>query len=146
LVAGGTQDQVRQYEGLAHELGLADNCLFTGTVAPAIAKKYIGQAAVLVSCRVSGSNTPLKIYEQLASGIPLVATAIYSHTQVLDDKVAILVQPNPEAMARGLLRALGDEGKPIAAHARQLYERDYSRQAYMTKMNNLFNLLKKCAA
>ena len=61
---------------------------------------------MLVSPRVHGTNTPLKVYEHLASGKPLVATRIWSHTQVLDDSVCFLVEPEPDSMAKGLLRAL----------------------------------------
>ena len=45
------------------------------------------------SCYNIRMNTPLKIYEQLASGLPLVATRIPSHTQVLTEDVCILVEP-----------------------------------------------------
>jgi glycosyltransferase involved in cell wall biosynthesis len=97
----------------------------------------------LVSSRVTGTNTPLKIYEQLASSIPLVATNVYSHTQVLNDNVAYLVEPTPDAMANGIKKALnsGKEGHRIAANAKKLYEEKYSRAVYVQKMQQILDLL-----
>ena len=96
-----------------------------------------------MSPRTHGTNTPLKVYEQLASGIPLVATNIYSHTQVLNNNVAILVEPNPEAMAQGILQALTseDDCKRITQNAKQLYQEKYSRPVYEGKMREVLKVL-----
>jgi glycosyltransferase involved in cell wall biosynthesis len=61
---------------------------------------------VLVSPRCRGENTPFKIYTYLASGRPLVATRIPTHTQLLDDTLAWLVEPTPEGLAFGIREAL----------------------------------------
>jgi glycosyltransferase involved in cell wall biosynthesis len=89
----------------------------------------------------------LKVYEQLNSGIPLVATNIYSHTQVLTPDVAILVAPDPDAMARGIEAAAdpGGPGKAVAANARKLYEEKYSRPIYEAKMKSVLKELVPCA-
>ena len=143
LIVGGTKTQVEDYSALAEKLDLEQYVLFTGRVSQALAKHYCHLASVLVSPRSTGTNTPLKIYEQLASGIPLVATRIHSHTQVLNDNVAFLVEPEPEAMARGILAALESNGDShrIAANARQLYEQKYSRPVYERKIQRLLELL-----
>ena len=43
---------------------------------------------MLVSPRIRGTNTPLKIYSYLRSGRPIVATNLLTHTQVLTPDVA----------------------------------------------------------
>ena len=43
---------------------------------------------VLASPRRHGQNTPFKVFTYLASGKPLVATRIPTHTQLLDDSLA----------------------------------------------------------
>ena len=104
---------------------------------------YAAAADVLVSPRVEGNNTPLKIYEQLASGIPLVATRILSHTQVLDEEVCVLVDPDAESMGRGLTAALTDQARrrKVVRSAQRLYERKYSRRVYTDKMRRLFEVI-----
>ena len=85
----------------------------------------------------------MKIYQQLASGIPLVATKIYSHTQVLNPDVAILVEPDEASMAGGIIEALGNpiEVDKLARNAQELFARKYSRQSYIAKMRGLVSLL-----
>jgi glycosyltransferase involved in cell wall biosynthesis len=100
-------------------------------------------ADVLVSPRLHGTNTPLKIYEQLASGRPLVATRIWSHTQVLDESVCFLVDPTPESLADGLIAALTDpeESAERVRNAISLYEREYSRPVYEQKIRRLLEIV-----
>lgn len=144
LVVGGTPDQVESLSALADELGLGEAYVFTGRVPKPVARQYLEKASVLVSPRRSGTNTPLKVYEQLASGKPLVATRIWSHTQVLTDDVCFLVEPEPEDMARGLIEALADEeerSRKVAA-ALELYETEYSRSRYEQKIDQLLEVLR----
>jgi len=144
LVVGGTPTQVEGFRDLANELSLGDSCVFTGRVPKKAAAAYAARASVLVSPRRQGTNTPLKIYEQLASGIPLVATNIWSHTQVLTDSVCFLVEPDPESMAQGLLRALNDQAarERVVTAALELYETEYSRARYESKIRQLLEVLR----
>ena len=141
LIVGGTPEQVEQYSQQADNCGLGEYTLFTGRVPQAQAQYYANKAKVQVSPRRSGTNTPLKVYQQLASGVPLVATNIYSHTQVLNDEVAFLVELNAEDMGRGMVSALTDhqERQKRSQAAKQLYADKYSRKVYTEKMKNLLN-------
>lgn len=143
VLVGGTDEQVRTIRSIADSLGLADTCVLTGRVSKTEALRYAGSAHVLVSPRLHGTNTPLKIYEQLASGKPLVATRIVSHTQVLDDSVCFLVEPDAEALAAGLLSALRNSS--LAAervrNAQALYQREYARPVYERKIRQLLEMV-----
>ena len=144
LIVGGTFFQVEGYARLAKEYGVDDSVKFIGRVSQQSAKHFCSMASVLVSPRSEGNNTPLKIYEQIASGIPLVATDIYSHTQVLDNKVAFLVKPYPKDMAKGIIRALDRAVAPrkVAESARLLYDRKYSRPVYERKLKAVLELVR----
>lgn len=143
LLVGGNDQQVMKIRALADALGVGDFCVLTGHVWREIALNYERSAQVLVSLRLHGNNTPLKIYEQLASGRPLVATRVWAHTQVLDDSVCFLVEPDPESVAGGLIAALNDETDSArrAANARARFERDYSRAAYEKKISRLLAIV-----
>ena len=143
LIIGGTQAQVEHYTQLSQQWGIRDRCCFTGQVTPELANHYQHQAAVQVSPRVVGTNTPLKIYGQLARKVPIVATRIEAHTQMLNEDVAFLVNPEPEAMAAGILAALDPEGDRDrrVENAQQLYALKYSRQVYEDKMRLVLELL-----
>lgn len=143
LLVGGADDQVSKIRKLAESLQLGEACLLTGRVPKTAALHYTRSAQVLVSPRLHGNNTPLKIYEQLASGRPLVATRIRSHTQVLDDSVCYLVDPDAASLGAGLLEALADESGSAARvrNAMALYEREYSRPVYERKIRRLLEIV-----
>ena len=63
-------------------------------------------ADLLVSPRIRGTNTPLKIYSYLRSGKPIVATNLLTHTQVLTPEIAVLVEPTPERFAAAILELI----------------------------------------
>jgi glycosyltransferase involved in cell wall biosynthesis len=118
--------------------------MFTGTVPQRLAHLYMRSASALLSPRTEGTNTPLKIYQQLASGIPLVATNIFSHTQVLNDDVAFLADPEPEAFGAAMIAAMSDDSaaKLKAENAIRLYEKEYSRESYVKKLTTILNGLR----
>jgi glycosyltransferase involved in cell wall biosynthesis len=64
--------------------------------------EYLKQADVLASPRCKGNNTPMKIYSYLHAGRAIVATELPTHTQVLNSEVAVLVEPQIEAFAKGI--------------------------------------------
>jgi glycosyltransferase involved in cell wall biosynthesis len=146
LIVGGSPDQVAHYSDLAKRLHLDERVSFTGSVDPETARAHSEQAAVLVSPRSAGTNTPLKVYAMLASGKPIVATDIYSHTQVLDHDVAVLVPPTPAGLAGGLASVLRspDISRRLAANAKALYAAKYSRKVYKRKMAAVFCRLGHC--
>ena len=143
LVVGGTQDQVDQYRALSRECGCEESVTIVPRVSQRIARAWLALAEVQLSPRSAGTNTPLKTYEQLNNGIPLVATRIYSHTQVLTDGVCYLAEPDPENFGAAMLQALADgsDNNPRVAAARELYAKKYSRPVYETKLRKLMELL-----
>jgi glycosyltransferase involved in cell wall biosynthesis len=97
---------------------------------------FLGAAAVVVSPRITGANTPFKVYTYLASGRPLVATRIVTHTQLLDDSLAWLVEPNPAGLAAGIRSALADPAESCrrAERGLDLIAREYSEARHAEKV------------
>ena len=143
LIIGGSPAQVRYYEELAERLGVLEGSRFTGALPQSRARNLLKSASLVVSPRISGDNTPLKVYEQLACGIPLVATRIPSHTQVLTEDVCFMASPEPDEFSAALLEGLKNEGRRamVVRAAQDLYAARYSEAAYVQKMSRLLKLL-----
>jgi len=134
IVGGSKADHVGMREKAAR-LGIANRVVFVEKVPPARVPLYIALADVLVSPRVSGTNTPLKIYAFLKSGKPLVATDLWTHTQVLNERIAVLTRPDPRSLAAGLAFALeSEDARARAREAKRLADRDYVYPAYLSKI------------
>ena len=135
LLGAGPADRM-ELKKQADLLGISDRVVILDRVPPSMVPLFVTLADVLVSPRLTGSNTPLKIYSFLKSGKPLVATNLYMHTQVLNDNISVLVEPTPEGMAEGLSFALtSPEARRRAGAAKELSEREYTYSAYKEKMD-----------
>jgi glycosyltransferase involved in cell wall biosynthesis len=134
VLAGGKPEQVERARGAAASSG-ATNVIFAGELPADVIPGYLDAADVLVSPRSSGTNTPLKIYQYLRSGRPIVATRLITHTQVLSDEIAILTAPAADEFACGILRAVNDPAfaARIGDAARRLAETRYTYEAYLQR-------------
>jgi glycosyltransferase involved in cell wall biosynthesis len=135
VLAGGRPDQITQARAEAARAGVADAVIFAGQRPSEEIPVFLDAADLLVSPRSSGTNTPLKIYQYLRSGRAIVATRLLTHTQVLDDTVAILTPPTAEGFAEGILSGIEDpaRARAIGGRARDLAESKYSYEAYLDR-------------
>lgn len=140
VIIGGTRAHIRHYTDKARALGVAAHVFFHGPQPVEHLAAYLGEADVLVSPRIRGFNTPMKIYSYLDSGKPLAATRLPTHTQVLDDMIALLLAPEPRAFGGGLVRLLRDHdfaaslGRAGRARAREQFTQD----AYRLKLASFY--------
>jgi len=133
LMAGGHPDQVERARAEAERAGVGPATVFVGERPSEEIPLYLEAADVLVSPRSRGKNTPLKIYQYLRAGRPIVATNLLTHTQVLDSNVAVLTDPSPQAFGTGILSVLRDRdlAAQLSQRARQLAETRYTYEAYL---------------
>jgi glycosyltransferase involved in cell wall biosynthesis len=110
----GTGPELAPLQQLAKQLDCADVCLFVGSVPNEHLKTYFSAADV--SCLASREEGwPNVILESLACGTPVVATRVGAAPQLLArPELGIIVDPTPEALCAGLLRALQQKWSPQA--------------------------------
>jgi len=135
LLAGGKPGQVERARDQARVAGIVEVAVFAGERPASAIPAYLLAADVLVSPRSKGTNTPLKIYQYLRSGKPIVATRLLTHTQVLSDDTAILTGASAAEFAEGILAALDNPVRAAAVgrRARELAETKYSYEAYLER-------------
>ncbi len=140
ILLGGREEQINSLKLLTDSLGVKERVIFLGEKPPEEIPCFLSMADVLVSPRISGTNTPLKIYSYLKSGKPLVATKLWTHTQVLNDDIAILVEPSEEGMAKGIEKALSEEGSIVAKIANEYAEREFTEEKYIFLMESALKI------
>lgn len=143
VLIGGPAEKIKSYQQKAAGLGIGQYTHFLGPRPPSQLGQYLRQAAILVSPRILGDNTPMKIYSYLDSGVPVVATRLQTHTQVLDDEIAMLVEPDASSMANGLATLLDDaELRELLAYRAKLrIDNLYSDDAFDRKLNDFYGRL-----
>jgi glycosyltransferase involved in cell wall biosynthesis len=148
VMMGGEPQQVEAARARVAATGVASSVLFTGQRPASEVPAYLDAADVLVSPRSTGTNTPLKLYQYLRSGRPIVATRLLTHTQVLDDDTSILTEPTPSAYAQGIIDAVNDPARAaaIGAQAKAMADVKYSEEAYLAKTRDAMTRLAQSAA
>ena len=143
MVIGGIPEDILRCQALADRLDVDKKIHFTGPRPVQLLQEYLEQADCLISPRTKGVNTPMKIYSYLGAGVPVIATNITSHTQVLTGNNACLVEPKPSNIACGINRIVNDQSyaKDLATQAKQDANELYSYQAFKEHLINIYKTL-----
>jgi glycosyltransferase involved in cell wall biosynthesis len=125
LLIGGGED-LPLLRRRAQELGLIARVRFTGQLGQRLVPALLGLASLSVDPvhddEVARARSPLKIFESMALGVPVVAGDAGDRATLLaQGRAGILVPPSdPVALAAALLALLGDEPRRQALAATAL--------------------------
>ena len=130
LIVGGhdKEPDLARVKASAEQLDCAGRMTFTGLLAPPEVPARLAEADVLVlpnprSAISNAFTSPLKLFEYMGSGRPIVASDLPSLREVLrDGENALLVEPgNPQALVAAIDRIKKDAalGGRLAAQALQ---------------------------
>jgi glycosyltransferase involved in cell wall biosynthesis len=141
--AGGKPEQVDAFRSVCRDLGITDRVILPGLLPPEKIPAVMAACDVLTSPRSRGTNTPLKLYSYLRSGTPILATDLLTHTQVLDNRIALLTEPTPEALGDGLLKLYSNPSmrRDLARAAMDHEQKHYSYPAYREKVRHLLETI-----
>ena len=136
VIVGGNEDHIQRYRAMADGLGILQRVHFLGPHPVTMLPDLLRQADVLVSPRLKGLNTPMKIYSYLDSGTAVLATRLRTHTQVLDDRTAFLVEAEPESLGAGLATLLSDRSlrQRLATQAKEYVQEEFTPEAARRKL------------
>jgi glycosyltransferase involved in cell wall biosynthesis len=141
VLVGGSVPQQDTIRAQIRTAQLGDSVLVAGQLPSAHIPSCLAAADALVSPRSAGTNTPLKIFEYMHSGRPIVATRVPSHTTVLDEDIAILTSAEPSELAAALTKAThgGPAVDAIAHAARSRAKEHYGATGYVRAIANAYS-------
>ncbi|MDH5638090.1 MAG: glycosyltransferase family 4 protein [Nitrospinota bacterium] len=140
VIAGGNAGRVESYRAMARRLGVDQAMVFTGSRPLSHMPVFHEMADILLSPRLGGTNTPLKIYTYLATGKPVVATDLPTHTQLLTKEVAMLAKPEKMEYASALVLLLRDKTlrEKIGHYGQRFVEENYNHASFRRKMESAY--------
>jgi glycosyltransferase involved in cell wall biosynthesis len=144
VIIGGEAADIKKYQQKSCDLAISHKVHFLGPRPVAYLGAFLSQADILVSPRIQGENTPMKLYSYLHSGKALLATNLPTHTQVLTSRVAMLADASPEAFAQAMQYLMEDRHirSELGRAGKQLLEEQFSYAAFRKKVHELFDWLK----
>ena len=133
VCVGGPTELVPRYREIATEASIADAVRFIGHVPPPEAVKWMRACDVLVIPLPNNEffafhTSPMKMFEYMASGVPIVASDLPSMREVLSVETALFARPADEiSLAEQICQTLADpEAAARRANAAREVVKDYS--------------------
>jgi glycosyltransferase involved in cell wall biosynthesis/2-polyprenyl-3-methyl-5-hydroxy-6-metoxy-1,4-benzoquinol methylase len=148
VIAGGVPRDIKGYGDKAVSCGVTERTHFIGHWPNSRLSELLAEAQIVVSPRIRGINTPMKIFPYLHAGRPVLATAIPTHTQILDRSVAALAAPDPVAMGAEILRLERDPDlrARLGRAGRAFVEVNHVFDAHVGRVGRLYDFLSSTAA
>lgn len=148
VIIGGTPDEIRERRRRLADGNVEQAVSFLGKIPPDELPAYLAASDILLSPRIAGANTPLKILDYFKAGRAIVATDVEANRFLLDDDTAVLVRPEPKALAGGIGRAIGDRElrERLAENGRKQIDTKYNFKEFSRLLGECYrNLSGLCA-
>lgn len=102
---------------------------------------WLALSDILVSPRLFGGNLPLKVFDYMAAGRPIIATDIPSHRTVLTEERAVLVPPESDALADAISGLLRDpeRGRRLAETAQAYARENLAWSGFVLSVSKLYS-------
>lgn len=108
VVIGGTDEEIAVRREWLRARGVERAVLFPGKIPPDDLPAFLAASEMLLSPRISGVNTPLKLLDYLKAGRAIVATDTEANRLILNRDNALLVPASAQGIAYGVLQLARD--------------------------------------
>ena len=141
VIIGGADSEIAYWRAWLAERGCAQNVSFIGKRPPDILPCYLAGADILLSPRVAGVNTPLKLLDYLKVSRGIVATDHPANRLILDETTAELTPLTAEGFADGIVRLARDSERRarLAANCRRLIDERYNFNVFRENLKTVYD-------
>lgn len=141
LVIGGSEPEIAVRREALRQEGLDSRVTFAGKVSPERLPAYLAASDILLSPRVSGHNTPLKLLDYLKVGRCILATDVEANRLILTEETAVFAAPDASVFGRALseLSMDAEHRSDRAARGRHLIETTYNFTRYREQLAAVYH-------
>lgn len=104
VIIGGSEQEKAARRAELKAAGCLNSVVFAGFIDPDELPSHLAAFDILLSPRISGMNTPLKLLDYLKVKVPIVATDCEANRLILTPEIAELTPLTPEGLADGIIR------------------------------------------
>lgn len=128
IIIGGSDAEIIQWKTWLQARGIEHRVSFIGKRPPDVLPCYLAASDLLLSPRIAGLNTPLKLLDYLKVSRAIVATDHPANRLILDEQTAALAAVNPNDFGQTVALLAQDEPRrtAIAERGRRLVDEHYN--------------------
>jgi glycosyltransferase involved in cell wall biosynthesis len=140
IIGGSSEEIATRREALGRA---ADAVTFAGKIHPDQLPDYLAAADVLLSTRISGNNTPLKLLDYLKAGRSILAVDSEANRLILDEKLALFTAPTVPGVAEGIRRLVREPvlRDQLASAGRALIDAHYNYAGFKQRLADVYRTL-----
>ncbi len=135
-IIGGSAKEIAARRRMLEAQVAADRVVFAGTIDPDRLPDYLAASDILLSTRISGINTPLKVLDYLKAGRAIAATDVPANRLLLNEETAVFAPPESTAFAQRVtaLAKDGEQRQRLGRAARKEYEAHYTLEHHKARL------------
>jgi glycosyltransferase involved in cell wall biosynthesis len=145
IIIGGSKTEITERCQKLDKEGVSGQVNFIGKVAPEELPDYLAASDILLSPRLSGTNTPLKLLDYLKAGRAIVATSTTANRQILDQSNAVLVNTDAKSFAEGILLLINNRNKreELSKTGKELITQKYNFNEFSRRLNDCYSYIEQ---
>lgn len=143
VIIGGSEQEIQERKTVLADQGIADRVVFVGKVNPDDLPSFLAASDILLSPRLSGHNTPLKLLDYFKAGGAILATDLEANRLILDDTTAAFCDLTPDAFSAALIRLASspEERARLAGKGRDQIDTLYNFESYTRQLGEVYHSL-----
>jgi glycosyltransferase involved in cell wall biosynthesis len=136
VIIGGSSEQIAARRKQMESAGVGDRVRFVGKVSPDVLPDYLCAADMLLSPRLEGVNTPLKVLDYFKAGRAIVATDTAANRLLLDESNACMLPADAAGFGAGLAGLAQDASRreDLAGRGRKMVDETYNYDGFRARL------------
>jgi len=141
IIIGASPENVAFRKKWLTEHGINNGVKFLDRIAPDELPDYLSASDILLSPRLSGVNTPLKLLDYLKSGSAVLASNTPANRLILNEENALLVAPRSEEFAAGICRLIEEPKlrKRLGRSGRKLIDTKFHFEGFKNRLKDCYD-------
>jgi glycosyltransferase involved in cell wall biosynthesis len=145
VIIGGTKKEIAKWDEWLIGKSIGDSVIFLGEIDPEQISNYLSASDILLSPRIAGKNSPIKLLDYLKAGRPIVATDIHANRILLNESVSVFTDATPQSFSEGIKRLIQDPGlrRKLSLKGKRIVEENYSYEEFKMRLDVCYSELQR---
>lgn len=144
IIIGGKEKEIAKRKRWLVAKKISDSVSFLGMIDPDQIPNYLAASDILLSPRVAGKNSSIKLLDYLKAGRPIVATDIPANRALLDESVSVFTQTTSKSFSAGITRLVKSENlrNRLSGNGKKIIAERHSFKAFKRCLKNCYDDLR----